>query len=208
MAQLLQFPARYSSSCSPPLFHLKLKLPSHNGRNPVINRYPIPVSLRLSSALATNAAPCNRPSLPIKFACLTELKPYLQSEWRPILSGWLCSAVSVYSLSKIVPLSGKLSSVLGTADLLILRNQSLVLGALVLIRIISNYLQEAFLWEAALSCGYKVRVYVFNRVLQRDLGFFESEKGVMPGDVAYRITAEAEDIVDTVYSLLNVSIAS
>lgn len=53
---------------------------------------------------------------------------------------------------------------------------------------------------------YKIRVYVFGRVLQRDLGFFEGGNGISPGDVAYRITAEAEDVADTVHSLLNVRI--
>lgn len=86
-----------------------------------------------------------------------------------------------------------------------LRKEGLVLGVLVLVRIIASYLQQAFLWEAALNCVYKIRVYVFNRVLQRDLGFFEGEKGVLPGDIAYRITAEASDVGDTVYSLLDVS---
>ncbi|KAK6139846.1 hypothetical protein DH2020_026421 [Rehmannia glutinosa] len=205
MAQLLQFSPPYSSSS---LFHLKLKIPIHSGKNPITNHCPIRFPIKSSSAHATNAAPCNRPSPPIKFASLTALKPYLQSEWRPILSGWLCSAISVYSLSRIVPLTGKLSSVMATANLTSLRNEGLVLGVLLLTRVVANYLQEAFLWEAALSCVYKVRVYVFNRVLQRDLGFFESEKGILPGDVAYRITAEAEDIADTVYSLLNTIVPS
>ncbi|KAL0374860.1 UNVERIFIED_CONTAM: ABC transporter B family member 29, chloroplastic [Sesamum radiatum] len=139
---------------------------------------------------------------------LTALKPYLQSEWRPIISGWLCSAISVYSLSRIVPLAGRLSSVMATENLMSLRNEGLILGVLVLTRIVANYLQQALLWEAALNCVYKVRVFVFNRVLQRDLGFFEGEKGILPGDVAYRITAEAEDIADTVYSLLNTIVPS
>ncbi|KAK6147212.1 hypothetical protein DH2020_018124 [Rehmannia glutinosa] len=208
MAQLLQFPPPYSSSCSSSLFHIKLKIPTHSGKYPITNHCPIRFPIKLSSAHATNAAPCNRPSPPVKFASLTALKPYLQSEWRPILSGWLCSAISVYSLSRIVPLTGKLSSVMATANLTSLRNEGLVLGVLLLTRVVANYLQEAFLWKAALSCVYKVRVYVFNRVLQRDLGFFESEKGILPGDVAYRITAEAEDIADTVYSLLNTIVPS
>ncbi|KAI3473358.1 hypothetical protein Pfo_030648 [Paulownia fortunei] len=208
MAQFLQFPPLYSSSCSPSLFHLKLKIPAHSGKNPITNHCPFPFSLKPSSALATNAAPCNRPSPPFKVASLTAIKPYLQSEWRPILSGWLCSTISVYSLSKIVPLAGRLSSVMATANLVSLRKEGLVLGVLVLTRIVANYLQQAFLWEAAMNCVYKIRVYVFHRVLQRDLEFFESEKGILPGDVAYRITAEAEDIADTVYSLLNTIIPS
>lgn len=83
-----------------------------------------------------------------------------------------------------------------------------MLGVLLLIRIVASYLQQAFLWDAALNCAYKIRVYVFNRVLQRDLGFFESGKGISPGDVAYRITGEAEDVADTVHSLLNTIVPS
>lgn len=103
-----------------------------------------------------------------------------------------------------MPLAGKFSHAVGAANLATLKNEGLTLGILVLIRIIGNYLQQAFLWDAALNCVYKIRVYVFNKVLQRDLGFFESERGVSPGDISYRITAEAEDVSDTVYSLLNV----
>ncbi|KAG8376736.1 hypothetical protein BUALT_Bualt09G0094800 [Buddleja alternifolia] len=205
MAQFLQFPPQYSYSSSSSLFHHKFKIPIYNHRALATNHFP---SLKLSSTLATISTPCNPPSPPIKFASLTVLKPYLQSEWRPILSGWLCSAISVYSLSKIVPLAGKLSSVMTTTDLLSLKNEGLVLGLHVLTRIVANYLQQAFLWEAALNCVYNTRVHVFNRVLQRDLGFFEGEKGISPGDIAYRITAEADDIADTVYSLLNTIVPS
>lgn len=81
------------------------------------------------------------------------------------------------------------------------------MGALFAVRLISNYLQQAFLWTAALSSACKIRVFVFRKVLQRELGFFEGEGAVASGDVAYRITAEASDVADTVYSLLNVSFA-
>lgn len=88
-----------------------------------------------------------------------------------------------------------------------MRNGALPLGILLLIRVAANYLQQACLWDAALNCAYRIRVHVFDRVLQRDLGFFEGGNGISPGDVAYRITAEAEDVADAVHSLLNVSIA-
>ncbi|KAL0410125.1 UNVERIFIED_CONTAM: ABC transporter B family member 29, chloroplastic [Sesamum latifolium] len=208
MAQFLRLPPPYSSSCPPSLFRLKLRIPTRIGGTRIANYFPVSFSVRASSTLATDAAPCNGSSPPIKLASLTALKPYLQSEWRSIISGWLCSAISVYSLSRIVPLAGRLSSVMATENLMSLRNEGLILGVLVLTRIVANYLQQAFLWEAALNCVCKVRVFVFNRVLQRDLGFFEGEKGILPGDVAYRITAEAEDIADTVYSLLNTIVPS
>ncbi|KAL3655246.1 ABC transporter B member 29, chloroplastic [Castilleja foliolosa] len=197
MAQFLQIQPRdtHTSPRSRSFVHRKLQIPFHSGRK--INTIHYPIHFPIKTSLATTAAPCNRPSPPIKFASLRALKPYLQSEWRPILSGWLCSALSVYSLSRIVPLAGKISSIMAASNLTSLRNECLVLGILVFTRIVASYLQEVFLWEAALSCVYEIRVNVFNRVLQRDLGFFESQRGILPGDVAYRITAEAEDVADT-----------
>lgn len=72
-----------------------------------------------------------------------------------------------------------------------------------LVQFVATYWQQAFLWEAALSSAYNIRVYVFETVLQRDLGFFEGGGGVSAGDIAYRVTAEASDVADTVYALLN-----
>lgn len=88
-----------------------------------------------------------------------------------------------------------------------LRQEGVLIGVLFLVRLISNYLQQSLLWEASLRSVYKMRVYVFERVLQRDLGFFEGGSGKSVGDVAYRITAEASDVADTIYALLNVSIS-
>ncbi|VFQ59199.1 unnamed protein product [Cuscuta campestris] len=134
---------------------------------------------------------------------LSHLKPYFQSEWQPILCGWACSSVSVYCLSKLVPAIGELSALMTPTDAMKMKERSLILGALYLVRLVSNYLQQDFLWNASLSSAYKVRVFVFRKVLERDLGFFEGESGVASGDIAYRITAEASDVADTVYSLLN-----
>ncbi|KAM7526043.1 hypothetical protein LguiA_015945 [Lonicera macranthoides] len=139
---------------------------------------------------------------------LDSLKPYLQSQWNPILKGWLCSSISVYSLSKIVPRIGKFSSVMSVFDAAQLRDEGLVIGSLFLIRLVSNYLQQAFLLEAALNSVNKIRVDVFERVLERDLGFFEGGNGVSSGDIAYRITAEASDVADTVYAILNTIVPS
>lgn len=71
-------------------------------------------------------------------------------------------------------------------------------------RLVSNYGQQAFIWEAALNAVYKLRVHVFDRVLERDLGYFEGTDGVSAGDIAYRITAEASGVADTLYAVLNV----
>ncbi|KAI3667552.1 hypothetical protein L6452_42617 [Arctium lappa] len=136
---------------------------------------------------------------------LNSIKPYVQSEWKSIVKGWICSAVSVYSLSRIVPRVGNFSAVMNAERL---RQEGLVIGVLFLVRLVSSYFQQSLLWEASLRAVYKMRVCVFERVLQRDLGFFEGGSGNSVGDVAYRITAEASDVADTIYALLNTIVPS
>lgn len=137
---------------------------------------------------------------------LNSLKPYLLSQAKPILAGWLCGLVSALSLSKLVPKVGKLSTVFTNVDALRLRDEGLVLGALLLARLVASYWQQALLWDAALNAVYRIRCHVFERVLERDLAFFECGAGsVSAGDISYRITAEAADVADTVHAVLNVS---
>lgn len=81
------------------------------------------------------------------------------------------------------------------------------MGLLAVARVLGCYWQQAFLWDAALRAACEIRVAVFRKVLERELGFFEGrDGGVLAGDVAYRITAEASDVADTVFALLNVSL--
>ncbi|KAK3008183.1 hypothetical protein RJ639_014507, partial [Escallonia herrerae] len=142
------------------------------------------------------------------FSTLRSIKPYLQSQHQPILKAYLCSAVSVYSLSQIIPRIGTFSTLMSsTIDAVRLRNEGTALAVLFLVKTAATYLQQAFLWEAALSSVHRIRVHVFERVLRRDLGFFEGVYGVSGGDIAYRLTAEASDGADTVYAVLNVSIS-
>lgn len=193
-------PIRYPYSPSLNQFKLTHYHPNRHG-------FLSPACLKASASGITTSLD-HRMTPVIARSSLQSLKPHIESQWQPILSGWLCSAISVYSLSQIVPKVGNLSGVLNKVDALRLRNQVLVLGALALVSIIARYLQQAFLWEAALNCVYNIRSFVYQRVLQRDLGFFESANGVSAGDIAYRITAEASDLADTLYSMLNVSFPS
>lgn len=136
---------------------------------------------------------------------LFSIKPYILAQYKPVLAGWLCSLVSVYSLSKSIPKIGTLSSSISKLSVTQLRNEGLILGVFVLARLVATYLQQTFLWEASLVGVHELRVDVFEKVLQRDLAFFEGGSGVLAGDIACRITAEANDVADTVYALLNVS---
>lgn len=165
-------------------------------------------STKLPSLLPSNPTTQKRHHHPLSqtLQSLNSLKPYLLSQAKPILGGWLCGLVSVLSLSKLVPKVGKLSAALTSVDALRLRDEGLVLGALVLVRLVASYWQQALLWDAALNAVYRIRCDVFERVLERDLAFFECGGGsVSAGDIAYRITAEAADVADTVHAVLNVS---
>ncbi|XP_057506136.1 ABC transporter B family member 29, chloroplastic-like isoform X2 [Actinidia eriantha] len=172
--------------------------------HPTLTLKPLPPIQ--SSTTGTTASRSNR--LPRPLSSLDSLTPYVRSQWRPILAGWLCSAASAYSLSLIVPKIGRFSAVMSSASAVRMREEALAIGALALVRLIASYWQQAFLWDAALMALYEIRVFVFERVLVRDLGFFEGGGGVSAGDIAYRITAEASDVADTVYALLNAIVPS
>ncbi|KAJ9181376.1 hypothetical protein P3X46_009513 [Hevea brasiliensis] len=199
------------------LFHLKPKPLS----SPPISRTHNPI-LKLPSN--TQLKPLNSSNLPSllpftqqnpkpnpishTFHSLSTIRPYVLSQHKLILLGWLCSFVSVLSLTNLVPKFGKFSATIGKVDVVALRNEGLVLAALLLAKLIATYWQHALLWEAALNAGYKIRVHAFERVLHRELGFFEGGSGVSTGDIAYRITAEAADVADTLYALLNTTVPS
>ncbi|XP_002530326.2 ABC transporter B family member 29, chloroplastic [Ricinus communis] len=142
------------------------------------------------------------------FQSLSTIKPYVLSQQKTILLGWLCSVISVLSLSQIVPRIGQFSANIGKIDALRLRNEGVVLAALFLAKLIATFGQHSLLWKAALNAGYEIRVHVFERVLKRELAFFEGGSGVSSGDIAYRITAQAADVSDTLYALLNTVLPS
>ncbi|KAL9428108.1 hypothetical protein AB3S75_030159 [Citrus x aurantiifolia] len=156
----------------------------------------------------TSLEPLNATKLPSHLPssnALSLIKPYVQSHYKPIIAGWLCSVVSVFSLSKIIPKIATLSSNLCVNKL---KSEGWILGVFVLARLVATSWQQAFLWDAALGAVYDVRVTVFEKVLQRELSFFEGVSGVSSGDIAFRITAEANDVADTVYALLNTIVPS
>ncbi|KAL9425354.1 hypothetical protein AB3S75_032329 [Citrus x aurantiifolia] len=156
----------------------------------------------------TSLEPLNATKLPSHLPSskpLSLIKPYVQSHYKPIVAGWLCSVVSVFSLSKIIPKIATLSSNLCVNKL---KSDGWILGVFVLARLVATYWQQAFLWDAALGAVYDVRVTVFEKVLQRELSFFEGVSGVSSGDIALRITAEANDVADAVYALLNTIVPS
>ncbi|XP_021766543.1 ABC transporter B family member 29, chloroplastic-like [Chenopodium quinoa] len=199
LIQLHSFPSSFLQ------INLKPKTPNHTKNFNFSLKFPLKSSIKPSISLKFSSIPSSADSLSSSISSFQSIKPYIQSEWRLILQGWTCSAISVFSLSKIVPKAGKLSLILG--DFSSINNDVAILASYFVVRLIANYLQQAFLWEAAFNCAYKIRAYVFQRVLERDLGFFEGgdDHGVFvsSGDISHRITSEASDIAETIFALLN-----
>ncbi|KAG4152024.1 hypothetical protein ERO13_D04G098800v2 [Gossypium hirsutum] len=191
----------------PPLFHLrsaqkdKPKFLHINSRwrPPFISSLKPTNSIKLPLNAQTSQTPLSK-----ALETLAKLKPFLQTNHQPILLGWLCSSISVFSLSQIIPRIGSFSSnLINIVSISKLRDQCLLLGVFVLVKLVACYWQQAFLWEASLRTVCQMRVFVFETVLEKELGFFEGSDGVSSGDIAYRITAEASDVADTLFALLN-----
>lgn len=82
------------------------------------------------------------------------------------------------------------------------------MAVLLAVRSMGKFFQQSLLWEVALRVTYDIRCHVFESVLCNDTAYFESRSGASSGDIAYRITAEAQDSGDSVYSLLETLIPS
>ncbi|KAH9307310.1 hypothetical protein KI387_035221, partial [Taxus chinensis] len=126
------------------------------------------------------------------------IKPFVEKQWRPVLKAWLCAIIAVGCLFCAVPRIGELSALLAAGDLCNLRKKASIVMVLFVIRSVAQYFQQALLWEAALNASYEIRGHVFERVLNRDMSYFEGAGGALAGDISYRITAEANDAADTV----------
>ncbi|WOL12754.1 ABC transporter B family member 29, chloroplastic [Canna indica] len=168
---------------------------------------PCPSSSPLLSVAAARGSPPQITSFPSLLSSpLAQIAPFLRVEWEPVLKGWLCSVVAVCCLYHAVPRLGRLPAILADIRSPWVLQEGATLVALGFARSAATYLQQAFLWEAATRSVYRLRVHVFDRVLERDLGFFEGKDSLLAGDVAYRMTAEAADVSDALYALLNMAV--
>ncbi|RRT50610.1 hypothetical protein B296_00026945 [Ensete ventricosum] len=168
-----------------------------------------PVAPSKPSPLLAVAASCeSHPriiTLPFPFSSpLAQIAPFLRIEWEAVLKGWLCSIVAVSCLCRAVPKLGHLPSLLADIRSPLVLREGGVLVALACARSAAAYLQQAYLLEAATRSVWRLRVHVFDRVLQRDMAFFEGKDAILAGDVAYRMTAEAADVSDALHAILNV----
>lgn len=136
------------------------------------------------------------------------IMPFLAAEWPLICKAWTCTLISVLALFFFIPLTGQISSILGKGDLQCLGRKCMLATFLLALRSGTKFLQQCLLWEVALKVTYNIRCYVFERVAQNDAAYFEGRGAAASGDIAYRITAEAQDTGDSVYCLLETLIPS
>lgn len=108
--------------------------------------------------------------------------------------------LAVSSLLCLVPQLGELTALLGSGDFNRLVPKALFALVLVAVRSISQYWQDVWLWEVALEVTLSLREQVFSRVQDLDLS-----NDTATGDMAFRLTQEAEDAGDIVFSFLQVN---
>ncbi|CAN1277395.1 ABC transporter B family member 29, chloroplastic, partial [Linum perenne] len=180
------------------------KLSTHNNPLNSGRLRPLHASAAVFSPQPEQLLSTDDDSLSRTLRSFSRIKPYVLSQQKCILLGWLCSLLSVVSLSQVVARFGRFSSCIGKMDMTMMISEGSVLGAFFLAKLIATYLQQAMLWEASLKAVCEMRGDVFRGVLGRELGYFEGGSGVSSGDIAHRITDEAEDVADTIYALLNV----
>jgi putative ABC transport system ATP-binding protein len=160
-------------------------------------------------AFCLRATASDSPRLP-KPSTVAEVFPYVAAEWETIAKGWACAAAAVFCLSRAVPAAGRLPRALaaygssGGATAEVVARAGLALAVFASVRAAATYAQQALLWEAALQATGRLRGRAFERLLERDLAFFEGRGGVAAGDIAHRIADESDDVADAVYSVLNV----
>ncbi|RLM65037.1 hypothetical protein C2845_PM16G06990 [Panicum miliaceum] len=165
-------------------------------------------AFRLRATAITDSSPPLPPPPPYPLA---EVFPYIAAEWETIGKGWACAAAAVYCLSRAVPAAGRLPRALAAAGggvgagaaVDVAARGGLALAAFASARAAAASAQQALLWEAALRAAGRLRERAFERLLERDLAFFEGREGVAAGDVAHRIADEADDVADAVFSVLN-----
>ncbi|KAH7298549.1 hypothetical protein KP509_25G048800 [Ceratopteris richardii] len=149
----------------------------------------------------------NQWKLPLRHA-LPRLLPFLAAQRILICKAWACALISVLALFFFAPMTGQISSILDKGEFICLFRECLLAALLLALRSVTTFLQQSLLWEVSLKATYDIRCHVFGCVVQNDIAYFEGGGGAASGDLAFRITSEAEDTGDSIYSLLQTLIPS
>ncbi|KAG6542738.1 hypothetical protein Mapa_015813 [Marchantia paleacea] len=158
---------------------------------------------------AESRPPSNRSSLlPLRSSTFKKVLPFIYPQLPIILRGWFCTSVAVACLYMFVPKIGQLSNLLSQGNLAELGRKVVWVVIIIGARSVAQFWQQALLWESALNITFKVRSHIFQLVLKREMGFFEGQGAAAAGDIAFRVTSEAEDMGDTIYSLLHMMVPS
>lgn len=127
-----------------------------------------------------------------------QLLPYLLTEWRSLIKGFLCILGFVLVTLSLPYLAGQVSLYIGQGNLKQVAYW-LGLGTLAfLIRGIFQYGQNIFMIDASLEMVLKVRQKVYAHLHKLGLDYFETAK---TGDLTYRLTEDIDKVGEIVDKL-------
>mmetsp|Transcript_13034 Transcript_13034/g.41191 ORF Transcript_13034/g.41191 Transcript_13034/m.41191 type:complete len:355 (-) Transcript_13034:38-1102(-) len=124
-------------------------------------------------------------------------------EWPKVAAAWAATLVAVGCLLVAVPRLGQLTGRVGAGDMSGLMRVAASLVGLFTLRAFAMYLQDIWLWEAAIAVMQRSRDHVFERLQATDVSYFApGGEGAEAGDITYSLTAEAEKGGEMVFALL------
>lgn len=129
-----------------------------------------------------------------------QLLPYIKTEWRTILQGFVGIVGYVIATLWLISLAGKLALPFGQGNMLAIAKLTSICALVFLLRGIFQAMQDLFMAKAALKVAFLLRQQVFIKLQNLHLGYFETAK---TGDLTYRLTEDVDRIGEVVNKLFH-----
>ena len=120
-----------------------------------------------------------------------QLLPYIQTEWRTILQGFLGILGYVIATLGLISLAGKLALPFGQGNLAAIAELTGICALVFLVRGLFQATQDLYMAKAALKVAFLLRQQVYTKLQKLHLGYFATAKA---GDLAYRLTEDIDRI--------------
>jgi len=129
-----------------------------------------------------------------------QLLPYIQTEWRTILQGFLGILGYVIATLGLISLAGKLALPFGQGNLAAIAQLTSICALVFLVRGLFQATQDLYMAKAALKVAFLLRQQVYTKLQKLHLGYFATAKA---GDLAYRLTEDIDRIGEVVHKLFH-----
>jgi len=129
-----------------------------------------------------------------------QLLPYIQTEWRTILQGFLGILGYVIATLGLISLAGKLALPFGQGNLGAIAQLTSICALVFLVRGLFQATQDLYMAKAALKVAFLLRQHVYTKLQKLHLGYFATAKA---GDLAYRLTEDIDRIGEVVHKLFH-----